>query len=237
MYDSALVLGLRSVARRTGINKIVGALVGLLGYERAFGSRIISKIRPGDCVWDVGANVGLYTEQFLDKTGTTGKVVAFEPSRECFSKLEDKLSKRAELNSVNAALGARDGTATLFCAADPLAATHTLSVDAGRQQLHEGSTYSVPVYSADSFVTQHLALRPNIMKIDVEGFEADVIAGMNQMLADQLLRCIFIEVHFTLLEAQGKKDAPRQIVKKLRDVGFSVSWSDPSHIIAVRSLK
>lgn len=235
MYDSRFFLALRSIARRTGLNKVVGTLIGLVGYERAFGNRILAQIKAGDCVWDVGANLGLYSEQFLDRAGPNGKVIAFEPSRECFKSLQDRLAKREEFIAINAALGASDGNATLFCAADPLAATHTLSADAGKQQVHEGNTYTVPVYSADSFLAQNASLAPNVIKIDVEGFEAALMDGMTQVLGHKALRSIFIEVHFTLLEAQGKKDAPRSIVQKLREAGFSVTWPDPSHIAAVRS--
>jgi len=234
MYDNPLLLGLRSLARRTGVNKVVGHLFGLFGYERAFASRILSEICKGDCVWDVGANLGLYSSLFLDRASPGGKVVAFEPSEECFASLSERLTGRQGFHGINAALGSKDGSATLFCAADPLAATHTLSADAGKRQAHEGATYEVPVHTADSFLAQHPDFRPNVIKIDVEGFEADVMHGMDAILSDRSLRAIFIEVHFTLLEAQGRRDAPRDMVAKLRRAGFVVTWPDPSHIAAVR---
>jgi FkbM family methyltransferase len=236
MYDNRILLALRSMTRLTGLNKIVGLLIGLVGYEHAFGNRILSQIREGDCVWDVGANLGLYSDQFLSQTGTNGRVVAFEPSTECFKSLQDKLSTRPGFIAVNAALGKSDGQATLFCSVDPLAATHTLSSAVGQKQHHEGDTYSVIVYSADSFLAQNPSLTPNVIKIDVEGFEAAVLDGMTNLLSQKQLRSIFIEVHFTLLEAQGKKDAPIEIVKKLREAGFTVNWPDHSHIAAIRSV-
>ena len=36
------------------------------GYEQSFRSAMLACIRPGDCVWDVGANVGFYSELFAD---------------------------------------------------------------------------------------------------------------------------------------------------------------------------
>ncbi|NEQ84963.1 MAG: FkbM family methyltransferase [Moorea sp. SIO2I5] len=41
---------------------------------------------------------------------------------------------------------------------------------------------------------------PNILKIDVEGFEIEVLKGMQTVLASSTLRAVFIEVHFKLLE-------------------------------------
>ena len=234
MYDNQIVMKLRSVARRTGINKLVGTVIGLLGYEQAFSRRVLGAIRPGDCVWDVGANLGLYSDQFLNRIKDRGRVVAFEPSRECFNSLNALLAPRDGFTAVNAALGATSGTATLFCAEDPLAATHTLSADAGRHQAHTGSSYQVPVFTADGFVHDNPQLHPNVIKIDVEGFEAAVMSGMTNLLADTALRAVFIEVHFTLLEAQGKADAPRAMAAQLRTAGFDVTWPDPSHIAAIR---
>lgn len=235
MYDNSFFLGLRSVARRTGVNKIVGTLIGLFGYEHAFGARILAQIKPGDCVWDVGANVGLYSEQFAERAGNGGKVVGFEPSQDCCAALITRMAATPTFVAVNAALGATDGSATLFCAADSLAATHTLSADAGRTQSHAGTKYVVPVFSGDSWAAQHPESTPNVIKIDVEGFESDVIDGMNSLLDSPVLRALFIEVHFTLLQAQGKQDAPHTIVQKLRRAGFAITWPDPSHIAAVRS--
>ena len=237
MYDNQFVMTLRSVARRTGINRLVGTMIGLLGYEQAFGRRVLGAIIPGDCVWDVGANLGLYSEQFLDRAKDIGRVVAFEPSRDCFNALDTRLKFRTGFTAVNAALGATSGLATLFCADDPLAATHTLSADAGRHQAHTGSSYQVPVLTADEFAHDNPYLRPNVIKIDVEGFEAAVMSGMTGLLADTALRAVFIEVHFTLLEAQGKAEAPRFMTAQLRSAGFDVSWPDPSHIAAIRRQK
>ena len=44
-------------------------------YEAAVHIEIENNVRPDDVVWDVGANVGLYTEFFLRKVGRAGKVL------------------------------------------------------------------------------------------------------------------------------------------------------------------
>lgn len=234
MYDRPIFRKVRSVARKTGINKLAGAVIGLFGYETAFKRKALAFVRPGDCVWDVGANLGLYSEPFLDRVGPNGRVVAFEPSRECFSKLDARLNARPAFVAVNAALGSAEGSATLYCANDPLDATHTLSVDAGNYQAHAGLRYTVPVHTGEMYAKKHPDLAPNVIKIDVEGFESAVMDGMSGILSDRRLRGVFLEIHFTLLESQGLADAPNRIAGQLRDAGFDVKWSDPSHIVATR---
>ena len=73
-----LVLGLRKLGRAAGMNRRVAALVQR-GYEEDYGAGLGSCIRPGDTVWDIGANVGLYTRRFAALTGPQGLVVEERP--------------------------------------------------------------------------------------------------------------------------------------------------------------
>ena len=73
------------------------------------------------------------------------------------------------------------------------------------------------------------------MKIDVEGFEDEVLAGMSRTLADHQQRAIFPGIHFALLEQRGKPMAPMHIEHKLQALGFQTSWfRDRSHLKALR---
>ena len=97
-----------------------------------------------------------------------------------------------------------------------------------------GNSIEVKVARAESLVLSENLRKPNLIKIDVEGFEPEVIAGFGELLLDQSLRAIFLEVHFTILDARGKRHAPAQIVELLRIKGFKVHWTDASHLVAKR---
>jgi len=133
---------------------------------------------------------------------------------------------------VNVALGSADGELTMVLEDDALAATHRV-VEASKQ-LVDATHVSVPVRSAGSFVKDHPELFPNIIKVDVEGFEGAVFEGLKNLLPDRRLRCIGIEVHFGLLEARGESGTPKELEKGLQTHGFEVSWTDASHLIAAR---
>jgi hypothetical protein len=76
--------------------------------------------------------------------------------------------------------------------------------------------------------------KPDVVKIDVEGFELEVIRGMRSVLGS--VRAAFIEVHFGLLEERGMRQAPSEIVAELKGLGFNtVKWVDASHIMAIRN--
>lgn len=77
-------------------------------------------------------------------------------------------------------------------------------------------------------------MMPNAIKIDVEGFEVEVLQGLGPHLAAPTLRVIGVEVHFGILKERGMADAPQRIERLLARNGFRVQWPDSSHLLALR---
>jgi hypothetical protein len=73
---------------------------------------------------------------------------------------------------------------------------------------------------------------PNVVKIDVEGYEWEVLQGLGNLLARPALRAVFVEVHFSILHERGLDGAPPQIVALLESAGFAIQWLDLSHLVA-----
>ena len=178
----------------------------------------------------MGANVGLYTALFLDATGKTGQVVAFEPTAACFDQLRGRFSNHACVSLQNMALGDADGTISMAIAVDPLAATHHIVAGAAA-----GAGFvTVVVRAASSLVKEAPNLFPNAVKIDVEGHEGAVLDGLEPLLVDKRIHSIGIEVHFGLLDGRGESARPRQMAQTLVRNGFAVHWTYPSHLLATR---
>lgn len=198
-------------------------------YEERFSQSLLEAVRPGDCVWDVGANVGLYTAWLSDRVGPGGVVYAFEPAPACFQELVEL--GRANVQVLNMALGDVEGQMPLKVERDPLGATHSL-VDGAEGCEH---TVDVRVARGDD-VVRELGIRlPNVIKVDVEGFEEDVIRGLVSTLSRPECRAVFCEVHFAILERRGTKHAPASIEARLKGLGYVTRWIDASHLSAVRS--
>ena len=217
-----LTIKARSILRRVGLLALVQRMRPGRLYEDEFGKALLNEVRPGDVVWDVGANVGFYTRRFLDRVGPTGSVVAFEPVPACYEILRRDC---ASAILVNTALSDHKGEGFIEAHIEPRNGTHHIVAQptptAVPIRLMAGDEYEGP--------------RPNVMKIDVEGFEDEVLAGIQRILADRQLRAIFLEVHFALLEQRGKAMAPLLIERKLRTLGFLTSWfRDRSHLKALR---
>lgn len=232
MLTSPWLIQLRAFTRKLGLNKIIARLLRRGRYEDRFGPALQAEVRRGDTVWDIGANLGLYSQEFLASVGEAGRVVAFEPVPALFGQLCERFRDVPQVRLYNAAIGDTDGQIGMQLEADPLAATHR--VVAVQQGAGGGNLAQVEVRSAASVVASEPELFPNIVKIDVEGHEGAVIDGMHALLADRRLRCIGIEVHFGLLDDRGESSRPRQMQRMLSEQGFRVRWTDPSHLLAVR---
>jgi FkbM family methyltransferase len=199
-------------------------------YERSFRSAMLAQIRSGDCVWDVGANVGLYSGLFAEAVGPSGKVISFEPSQACVTLLRERVRDHdggASWQIVPIALSDEDGEAWLSVAGGGTAPANHLA--------SPGDTGTVPVRTArgDSLVAAGQDA-PTVIKIDVEGFDGEVLDGLGSVLDSPTLRAICVEVHFGMLTRRGKPQEPARMVRLLQDHAFTVKWVDRSHFVAER---
>jgi FkbM family methyltransferase len=227
---TSLTLRVRSLARRFGLIRVINRLRPIANYEDRFHQSLEDAIRPGDHVWDIGANVGLYTELFCQWVGPQGSVTAFEPSPESAESIRRRLPDCPWLEVENVAVGKNDEMGQLVLTGSSV--TNHLAGTKG--ELDEDSCLvPVTICRGDS-IRNRLGRVPNIVKIDVEGLEEDVLEGMERMLDEPALRGIFMEVHFHVLELRGERAAPIRIEKKLRARGFKTEWVGASHLRANR---
>lgn len=223
---NSLLIQARSFARKTGMTHFLHRLRPRRSYEEHFHRALQQAIRPGDTVWDVGANVGLYTEIFSQWVGPEGTVIAFEPCFESSETIRQRLQNCKWVTIENIALGATDENGYLI-----LAEQSVQNHLASEEEIRRNNLKAVPVaISSGDTICQRLGHVPNVVKVDVEGFEEEVLQGMNNMLLSKTLQTILIEIHFSKLEMRGRRLAPVQIEKLLRSKGFRIRWVDASHL-------
>jgi len=135
-------------------------------------------IRPNDVVLDVGANIGCTSILF---SRLAAKVYSFEPSPTTFLFLQQNLlaAGASNVSAFNCGLGSRASTETLTFASNNRSGgfvSNKLQLEAG----HE--TEVITIADGDSFLTAQNAEHVDLIKIDVEGFELEVLAGMKSLL-------------------------------------------------------
>jgi FkbM family methyltransferase len=139
-------------------------------------------IKPGDLVFDVGANIGDRTDLMLS---LGPKVVAFEPQPLLAREVRARASAK-RLTVVEAALGAQPGRADLFLTR--LTRTASLHADWDATSTGEHGKINVPVTTLDAEIRKHGV--PVFCKMDIEGFEDQVLKGLSSPI-----RAVSIEFH------------------------------------------
>ncbi len=189
---------------------------------------MLSKTLPGDVVWDIGANVGFFTKKFSEKVGSAGYVFAFEPSINTYHTLFDNCKDFKNTKLLNIGLSKISGN--LYFRESGIENDPTN----GLVDVDTPGAIVVEISTGDELVNNKTVKLPNIIKIDVEGFEIDVIQGMQTILVNKFLKKVFIEIHFLEMTKRGLKNGSKEIVDILNKSGFKVNWTDPSHLIAER---
>ena len=150
--------------------------IGWMGREERL--LLEQRIHPGMHVVDVGANIGLYTLLFSRLVGKSGRVTALEPDPVLFELLEKNcvLNSADNVTLFNVGAGAFSGSMTL---------TRSF-INSGDNRMGAKSatapwrSVEVAVKSIDELLAgAHL----DFLKIDVQGWEGEVLKGMKEVLA------------------------------------------------------
>lgn len=186
-------------------------------YEGAFYTHVLDLVRPGDTVLDIGAHYGLYTLGLSGRAGAGGRVICFEPNPYTLTVLR-KTVQANHLPNVTLepkALGSAPGQADLWVRGSSSSSSlHRFEVW-GRGDLEK---VSCEVTTLDAY-TAAAGIAPDVLKMDVEGFEWDVLQGAAQTLQAHSAR-ICCELHPERLAAQGHSD--QAVIDLLAEWGYRV---------------
>lgn len=149
---------------------------------------VLHFLRPGDLFVDVGANIGSYS---LLAAATGARVVSFEPVPATFEALRDNININlnrigSQVDARNQAVGASVGKLTMIADQD------TMNKAVGASY-YRGQTIEVPQTTLDDALKQSGA--PKLIKIDVEGFETEVLRGAQAIMADEQVQAVVMELN------------------------------------------
>jgi FkbM family methyltransferase len=229
LYDYAIWNAVRFSLKSKFIVSLPGGLEIILGRSENYATSIyvhglsdfeemlflIHLLREGDLFADVGANVGIYS--ILAAGLTRANVVALEPVPRTFA----ALSKNIRLNCLEALITSRQ-----TAVGDDAGNVAMTSTEGGLDHIASGAesdaSVTVPIARIDDIFAGH---HPNVMKVDVEGFEMRALTGAQSVLADPALLAVIVELQDVTLKRYCA--SAKEVLALMHRQNFSSVAYDP----------
>lgn len=185
-------------------------------YEDKIAPLFFKLLSPGDCVLDVGANVGYYSLSARELVGQKGFIVAMEPN----PRSVELLRMNVETNELNSHIAVREeaasdrpGVEEFWSDENFSVGSHLMGVGSHSNQ-NKGKIITVSAVTLDSIAPESC----NVIKMDVEGAEYKVWKGMTKMLELDALKKVFLEFHNYAMSDEDSAN----LLKSVQDWGFVV---------------
>jgi len=157
-------------------------------YEQETTIFVRSHLKRGQTVWDIGANIGYFSLEFVRSVGPEGKVLSFEPHPEIFQVLQRNIKRNnyKNIKLFNQACGSYPGETKLFFSTE----------NEGNHKIIENSNSNnfaiTEVVTLSTFLDEY---SPSLIKIDIEGAELLALQGLGQENLQKLAIDFIIEYH------------------------------------------
>ena len=143
-------------------------------------------------IFDVGANTGQTVDGLL-RYFPQARIYSFEPSSGPFAELVRKYGRQAQVRFEQMGLGATPGTLKIYLRGH--STLNTMAFDPAWADNVVG-TEEVPVDTVDAYCARLKIAAIDILKMDVQGWEMQVLAGARGLLESGAIRFIYTEVTF-----------------------------------------
>jgi len=189
-------------------------------YEAEQAGWVRGCLRPGDVFVDVGASFGFYTTLASGLVGPAGRVFAFEPSPVAGGVLEAAIreSAMANVTLTRAAVGSKVGRVSLH-----LPTSGELHSPSALATFPGFYSVEVPVLALDDFAPLASVPAVRLMKIDVEGYEPDVVRGMARLARAGRIENVLCEFNSWWLARN--RSTPDLLRRQFLDLGFRIERS------------
>lgn len=183
------------------------AQTGQIDHGQRIAERFAKWFGPGDTAIDVGACLGDHTVPYAQIVGHTGKVYAFEPNQEAYECLIYNTKNYNQIQCFN--FGLSDAEQDIGFVRHP---------NLGASYLEQGTGTSVHIKPLDSLIDSYDFSKTKFIKIDVEGFELNVLEGAVKIIT-QYRPVIMIEIAGCHQARYGKQ--PSDIYAWLTKNGYT----------------
>ncbi len=190
-------------------------------YERGELAFFRDTCKPGMTFLDVGANIGFYTALACKRIGPSGKIIALEPDPESHGFLKETIAANNATNvtAMPIAAAATRGRLKLFVSSDNRGDNRLYQPDASTAA--DWQAVEVETAPVDELLERLGVERVDFIKIDVQGAEGGVIAGLEQTIRRSPSLVLMTEFWPHGLRQAGTN--PKAFLEELRNLGLELS--------------
>jgi FkbM family methyltransferase len=199
----------------------VGRKIALRIFERKETRFFHDYLKDGDICFDIGANVGYYTNLFASRVGKLGRVIAVDP-----------IPRNVLLIELTSSINNTDGCVTVVCGA--VSDTNSkLAISNDRDSSYasigtQNDTQAVQIdgITIDSLFARYGFTRIDVLKMDIEGWEYRALKGMQGILSNRKVRprLMMIELYSEHLQKYG--NSIKQICEYLQQFDYQATVLD-----------
>ena len=180
------ILRRRGIRWELDLSEGIDFSIYLLGaFEPGTANTLQKLVKPGDIIFDVGANIAAHTPGLAHSVGPSGRVYAFEPADFAFAKLRRNLALNPELEARTHPQQPLLAATPSHTAEPEIYASWPLKKDDSVHPKHRGrlvSTAHATVDTQSAFVARQEIVRLDFIKMDVDGHELPVLQGGRETL-------------------------------------------------------
>jgi len=182
---------------------------------------VLNEIKEGMICLDLGSNIGYYAIIESNIVGKSGKIFAIEPSPINFQILKTNLENQKMGNYTvnNIAIGENDEEMEFIVSKK----SNWSKIRINSEEVNSGDeVIKIPVKTLDSFVKENNIAKIDILRMDVEGYEYNILKGAKSVL-EQFKPKLLIEVHKMYL---GTKKT-LEMLKNLQNLKYEIKFFIP----------
>ena len=217
------VITREKIKYKVDLSEVIDFGIFFGGWERGTIDFLRTTIHKGDCIIEVGANVGAHTLLIAKYAGNEGHVFAFEPTEFALKKLRTNIALNPDLKNI---------TIRTELVTDNLNSLPNLTINSSwkRTGVQAPTRLVEPKgISIDEFVKTEAMKKLDLLKIDVDGYEFKVLSGARETISN-FKPTIFCELCEYTLNAQN--DSIRDIFALLNSLGYQSYFENGNQIKA-----
>ncbi len=213
--DVAVVAGKDGLFLVNRNDVYIGKSLELYGeYAGLEGEMLMSLVRPGQTVVEVGANIGAHTVGLAKRVGPSGTVFAFEPQRACFALLQAQIA----LNQLHNVTAFNEGSGAAECDLWLPRIDYSRQGNFGGVSLQRSGTEQMEKVKVRRMDDVFAGASVDLIKIDVEGMEREVIEGARQLI-ERSRPTLYVE--------NDRVEESAALISLIQACGYRLWWHIP----------